>query len=224
MILYEWIKKYSFIQVFKYNILERESYMAKKVSEKERDKIKKILINKSREMFIENGFKGTSISKITKSVDIATGSFYKYFDSKEEIFLRIYINEDNKLKNRIVENMNMDHDPTEMIKQMFFQYLKGVEANPILNQYYKMKSFKDLDKKTDFDRKKAYKKGEYDLFIPLIEKWQREKVIKDMDPRLIFAFVDSIFFTYAHKADIGEEFFPELLDYLISFIVEGLKE
>ncbi len=43
----------------------------------------------AREIFAEKGYKAAGISDIAKRSQMAVGSFYKYYESKEAIFLEV---------------------------------------------------------------------------------------------------------------------------------------
>ncbi len=43
-------------------------------------------------LFIQNGLKDTTVNEIVKAVDIAKGTFYHYFDSKETLILALRSN------------------------------------------------------------------------------------------------------------------------------------
>ena len=45
------------------------------------------------EVFSKKGYKATGISEIARQAGVAVGSFYNYYESKEAIFLDIYIDE-----------------------------------------------------------------------------------------------------------------------------------
>jgi len=51
---------------------------------------REILIT-ARELFIKNGYEQTSVNEILKIVDIAKGTFYYYFSSKEEVLEAIIL-------------------------------------------------------------------------------------------------------------------------------------
>ena len=48
------------------------------------------------EVFSKKGYKATGISEIARQAGVAVGSFYNYYESKEAIFLDIYIDENNR--------------------------------------------------------------------------------------------------------------------------------
>jgi AcrR family transcriptional regulator len=45
------------------------------------------LVAAAREAFAQHGYAGVNVADICSAADVAKGTFYRYFDSKEEIFL-----------------------------------------------------------------------------------------------------------------------------------------
>ncbi len=46
---------------------------------------KEELLNASAELFLKQGYRETSVNSIVKSIDVSKGTFYYYFDSKEDV-------------------------------------------------------------------------------------------------------------------------------------------
>jgi len=61
--------------------------MTETTSRRERKKqhIQKLLTETAIRLFTEKGFTQTTIAEITETADIATGTFYNYFQSKEDV-------------------------------------------------------------------------------------------------------------------------------------------
>ena len=59
----------------------------KKLGRRERKKIasRKAILAAAKQEFVRQGYKETSIADIMERADLAVGTFYKYFSSKEEI-------------------------------------------------------------------------------------------------------------------------------------------
>jgi len=97
---------------------------------------KEMLIrNSAYELFKKNGYKKTNISMITKKAGIATGSFYNYFNSKEDIFLKVYIYENNILRANINDNINWDLNPLVIIQEIFKISFESQTENKILSEW-----------------------------------------------------------------------------------------
>jgi len=56
------------------------------------NKRKEQILNSAKKLFSKNGYYETQISDIIKDADIARGTLYQYFDSKDDIFTTIHEN------------------------------------------------------------------------------------------------------------------------------------
>ncbi|MDF2887412.1 MAG: transcriptional regulator, TetR family [Lacrimispora sp.] len=185
---------------------------------------KTLLFNFGKELFSRKGFKDTNVSDITKAANIGTGTFYNYYSSKEELFMAIYLEENEKLKKKILKSIDMDQEPGSLVKELMLLNLKGMKSNPILKEWYN----KDVSYKMEqhFREQKGLDRLDFmyhDLFS-IIKKWQADgKIRNDIDSRMIMAIFTAIVTVETHKEEIGLEYFPQLLDYLTEFTMKGLE-
>lgn len=185
------------------------------------DNTKQLIIRTAREFFAQKGFKKTQVSNITKKAGIATGTFYNYFTSKEELFLIIFTEENNNLKKSLINEVDLTGEPVEVIKELFFKFIKGMQSNSILREFFNQNTFTKIEKKTNFSADEY--EVAYKLFVPLIEKWQEEGKIIKKKPEYIMAFFNSLFYVFLHQEDIGKVYFPELINDFIEYVVQGLS-
>ena len=88
------------------------------------------------EVFSKKGYKSTSISEITKQAKMAVGSFYNFYDSKEKIFLDIYIEENNRIRQLMINNIDWEGDVVKLTEQLFGQSRSLISTNKILSEWY----------------------------------------------------------------------------------------
>lgn len=182
-----------------------------------------IFIN-ARELFSTKGFKDTSVSDITKKTGIGVGSFYNFYSSKEEVFLEVFLRESEQMKQSIVSSVDLDADPALVIKEIISRLFAGIRENPILREWYSRDVYNKLEKYMTEDEE-TESDYSYNLFMEIITKWQRSgKIRKDIDSELVLAMFNSLSFIDLHKEEIGSHHFPQLLDYLVEFIVNGLRQ
>ncbi|WP_038026722.1 TetR/AcrR family transcriptional regulator, partial [Tetragenococcus muriaticus] len=81
--------------------------------------------------------KKTNIAAITQQADVAVGTFYKYYSSKEEIFYEVYQAENETAKRKIVDQIDERQSPKETIKQFITTIIQMSKQNPILAEWYK---------------------------------------------------------------------------------------
>ena len=93
---------------------------------------KQVLKQAAYDVFSKKGYKATAISEVAKQAGMAVGSFYNYYASKEEIFLDVYIDENNRIRQVIMNDIDWEGDVVELIGQLFGQSRSLVSSNKIL--------------------------------------------------------------------------------------------
>jgi AcrR family transcriptional regulator len=176
-------------------------------------------------LFSEQGFKNTNVADIMKMANLGTGTFYNYFTSKDALFMEIYLEENLKLKKKIIDATDLEAEPIEVIKQMLILNLQGMMMNPILKEWYNRDIFNKIEQ--NFRKQKGLDQMDfmYDLFIEVVKKWQAEgKMRNDIAPELIMALFTAIITVETHKEEIGFQYFPKLMEYLLEFVTKGLTD
>jgi AcrR family transcriptional regulator len=103
------------------------------------------IFNCAKELFVIKGFKDTNVSDITKMAGIGVGTFYNYYSSKDQLFMEIFIDENEKLK-KSFDRTDMEADPVKALLEMLSVNFKGINSNPILKEWYNRDLFSKLEK------------------------------------------------------------------------------
>jgi len=186
------------------------------------DKKEKIL-QAGRKIFGEKGFKDTNISEITKAAGVATGTFYNYYPSKDKIFMEIYIEENVKLKKAIMNQVDLNGNPQKLIGEILYLNTVGMQGNPILKEWYNRDVFNRIEKAWCEEDGVDTVEFSYGIFPELIKRWQAEgKMRDDISPDMVMAIFGSIVAVDTHKEEIGIDHFPQVMDYLMDFVLRGL--
>lgn len=67
---------------------------------------REFIIKEARKIFRRRGYKKTNISDIAEKSNISVGSFYKYFKSKEEVFIEVYKLENDEFIDSVLNGIN----------------------------------------------------------------------------------------------------------------------
>ncbi len=184
---------------------------------------KEAILRAAKSLFSEKGYKDTSISDITESAGIAAGTFYLYFDSKTQLFMDLFLAENIKLKKQLMEQVDLEADPRTVIQQLMALNMQGMSANPILNEWYNRDVFEKIEKKYREEKGLDQLDFLYSIFIEVVKRWQAEgKMRSDIDSEMVMALFTAIINIDAHKEEIGIQYFPQILDYLFGFLMDGL--
>lgn len=182
------------------------------------------IYNSARELFSAKGFKDTNVAEITKLAGVATGTFYNYYLSKDQLFMEIYLAENAQLKKHVLASIDLDEQPGKVIREMMLLNTQGMLANPILREWYNRDVFNQIERVYREQNGVEATYFLYDSFIEVVRKWQEAgKFRGDIDAEMIMAIFGAIINIDTHKEEIGLQYFPQILEYVTEFVINGLK-
>ncbi|NMB98458.1 MAG: TetR/AcrR family transcriptional regulator [Clostridiaceae bacterium] len=197
--------------------------MSRGFNEHEKQVITNSLIEQGRILFSKLGFQKTSILEITKNVGIAQGTFYKFFNSKEELYFVILEMEEEKIKEQFANvDIFKENQPNKAIKSILRQMINTIETNPLIRELYFGSSMKDMLKKLSPELLEKHFKNDATSFLPLIEKLKNKGFIIEENPEVIAGVARSLFVLTLHQNEIGVAVYQETIELLIDLIVDGL--
>ena len=88
------------------------------------------------EEFANNGFEHTSILQIAKKSGISVGSVYKYFESKESMFMMVVREGLSRLENTLRNISLSDDDVADKAEYVLRELLRFSRENPALVKLY----------------------------------------------------------------------------------------
>ena len=87
-------------------------------------------------VFSKKGYKEAGISEIAKQASVAVGSFYNYYSGKEAIFLDVYVEENDRVRQAMMDDIDWQQDLVELVRQIFEQSRSLVSSNKILAEWH----------------------------------------------------------------------------------------
>lgn len=184
------------------------------------------IFNAGRELFCSKGFKDTNVSEIAKLAGIGVGTFYNYYSSKEELFLEAFLKENEDLKERLYESVDLNDDPVTFVTKFLTKNITEMNSNLILKEWYNRELFSKLEQyfyKQDGLRRidELLQSGR----LELVRQWKAEgKMRNDIDDDMVCAIFDAIPYIDIHKSDIGVQYYPQILYYITEFVMKGLTD
>jgi AcrR family transcriptional regulator len=110
------------------------------------------LVAAARTVFERDGYLDSRVADISAEADTATGSFYTYFDSKEEIFAAVLAELQDDMLHQHIRDVVDNDDPAAVIEASNRAYLMAYERNAKLMRLLEQVSnidegFRDLRRK-----------------------------------------------------------------------------
>lgn len=175
----------------------------------------------ARALFLQKGFKEVNVSDITKKTGIAVGTFYNYYESKEKLFLEVFMEENSRAKREVVDSLQMDDPPEKIAFDYTRKSMSVMSGNLILKEWYQKDVAKELH--SYFDQNGS---GDIrfvrEILVDLLEKWRAENKIRaDIDNETILSLFDMIVYLDNHQDDVDIPDFPKTIQLLGEFVIKG---
>ncbi|MGG1368395.1 TetR/AcrR family transcriptional regulator [Priestia megaterium] len=194
-----------------------------KFTEQEKEHIHQSLMEKGRELFIQYGLAKTSIDDIIQACGIAKGSFYKFFQSKEELYFEILKNEEEVRATVLNELFRENLPPKELLTSFFHTSFKFVEDNPFLQRVFQNDEHERLTRKLP-QQMMEFTKWQTQRGIDAIQILMERGVLPQENPEVIVGVIQAIMMLRLHKEEIGTDLFPKVMDKLIDYVAIGLTK
>ena len=109
--------------------------MPRAFNERERNLIKERIRKAAASLMIRNGVRHTTIDAIVKSAMIPKGTFYLFYDTKEELLFEVLESEHEKMEKAIFEQISKVNPSTinpDSATELIYSFYKMVDEHPLL--------------------------------------------------------------------------------------------
>lgn len=192
--------------------------MAIAFTQEQKDEIQEKLIEAGFELSTSIGFKKMTVATVAKSAGVAVGSFYIFFDSKENFVLALIKEAEKEAELRMATVFEKDGTiPLKKFLSVFRENFRS-ETNFLLkislDDWVWLKSH--LTDTTYFNTSSDRQKIEY--LLPRIKG-----VREDIDPGVVVNFIKSIYALYQNRETLFEESLETNVDLIFDSIYRYLK-
>ncbi|HEY5525791.1 MAG TPA: TetR/AcrR family transcriptional regulator [Clostridium sp.] len=185
--------------------------MRRKDDEKEKS-IKEAVIK----LILEQGFHGTSISKIAKEAGVSPATVYIYYENKEVMLQDIYLEYSEEIFDYLLSKINNEMDGQQLVEVLVRGYYTYIQENgEIFHFVDQFSSCPALANQC------SERKGITNL-NNLLEKMKTKKVFKDFRNENLIAILFYPIKSIAIKTCVGEVKQAELLKEIIRIVQDAL--
>ena len=90
---------------------------------KEKDNRKKLILKSARALFFKKGFNKVTVDEIAKSSELGKGSIYLYFNSKEEIYAQILLNDIDNFNQKVAVLLGKESTASDLLTEISYLYI-----------------------------------------------------------------------------------------------------
>ncbi|PRR83899.1 TetR/AcrR family transcriptional regulator [Clostridium vincentii] len=185
--------------------------MRRKDDEKEK-KIKEAVIK----LILEQGFHGTSISKIAKEAGISPATVYIYYENKEVMLQDIYLEYSEEIFDYLLSKLDNDMDGRQLIEILVTGYYTYIQENGEIFH------FVDQFSSCPALANQCSERRGITILNNLLEDMKIKKVFKDFRNENLIAILFYPIKSIATKPCIGQAQQLELLKEMIRIVQDAL--
>ena len=198
--------------------------MPRAFKEEEKERIRAKLLEAGRSCFLRYGLKKTTIEDVTSPAGIAKASFYLFFESKEALFVNIFMQEMPAMMERLLDgSFRATTDTREALIRLMKAIVQEIETNEMSRMMLDDPS--ELEKLAAGLDYPAILAQSATLFAPLLEevaKAQARGEIIAGDPLQLTYSLGLIKLLPVNRDRIPREMYDQLFELAPQIIADGL--
>jgi AcrR family transcriptional regulator len=173
------------------------------------------------ELISKHGFHSSPMSEVAKQANVAAGTIYHYFKSKDELICALYV----RLKEKYIENLLINDDQNKPFKDRFrlFYLQMIIEAQKNPKEFYFLEQFANSPYISTIPKSEITRLDQpiYDF----LRKAVFTQVLRDIPPKILVAFVMGSA-TAIIKLQLSNEFQMTSSDLELAFFTcwDGIKK
>lgn len=168
----------------------------------------------------KEGFSSTSMSKIAKHAGVSASTIYIYFENKDNMLKKLYLDTKQKMSSKMFTDTTNDDAKTALAK-VIRNYLDFILANK--DAFLFLQQFTNSPYMTELDDREA--STYFTPMYQLVKKGQKEGIFKDVDTDLLFAYIEPPITELAKRYFRGEvDFTEDRIDTLVNLAWSAIKK
>ena len=196
-------------------------------SDEERERIREELVESGRELLVTYGPEKTNVADVTEPVGIAKSTFYRFFDSKTDLYLEVFMRESEDFRERVEAELSGVEDPREGLERLFRCYAEFAEGNLLVQRMITSDNYRELFGDVSPERMEEYQAEGMAAYAPFVERFQEEGSgpLAGMEPSTVLGVMGTIGLLVLHEQEYeqyGEGYYEEVRDALVTSLARGL--
>ncbi len=151
------------------------------MAEKNNIPLRQKIIDTSRSLLLDDGYRGFSLRKVARKTDVSATSIYLYFDGKDDLIHTLIDESIQKLNTKLAETATRVEDSIKRLEALAWAYADFALQHP---REYQIIYVVSSDEMTRYPKEKfrEARKG-YDLLTKTIEEGVEKGIMEEDDPR-----------------------------------------
>jgi len=199
--------------------------MTRAFTEEEKAHIQQRLLELGRTLFLSQGLKKTSLEDLTQPVGIAKSTFYLFFESKEDLYVELLMQERARLEQQVMAvSFDTISDTCEALTHFMHVVIDEMERSEVTRRLMTHpEEFALLIRQGSSQQLAPNIQDSLVKIRPFIQRGQEAGHVIDGSPETIVGVLLAVIrlLTF-YKETIGQDVYPGVRDLLINLVASGL--
>ena len=175
--------------------------------------IEEKLLGAAKELFIQYGVSKTTISDITNRAGVGKGTFYLFYKSKGDIYVRLYWDEWVIIHDEIdAKYLGKKGRLEDLIVDYIYENRRQLFSHPIIANIYERDALAIISDKATNNRIASFAELAKGRLIAIIKSWLDANDIDcDVSPDVLSGMMRSVTYLTYHKDEVGEDIFADVI-------------
>lgn len=171
----------------------------------EQMRIRRRLMESGRARFERQGLVRTTISELAEDAGIGKGGFYKYFRSKEALFLEILRLSEQRFREELVDDLS-GSKPRSLLLALLEAPSKKLKEHPFLRLLLDPDTIAELTLRLGVETMQKEQQEDRAFFLRLAEDWKKLGILAEtVEPEDVFAGLSGLFLIELERPLMKEE-------------------
>ena len=196
-------------------------------TDEEREHIREELHRAGRELFAQFGLERTRIRDLTEEVGIGTSTFYRFFDSKEALYLSILVRERERFAEELDAELAEASGVRAEVRRTIGYFLEELSSNPLYYRLLLDDEIRTLHRQLPDEVVEEHHRAAMTTGDDRIDRWVSEPSFRADDPEEVQALFRLLGFTIAAREELFEpadavDLYERSNELLVDAVVDGL--
>lgn len=191
--------------------------MPRAFTEQEARKIRQQLRGQAEQLFATHGVVKTTVEQLATTAGIAKGSFYKFYPSKEFLYMELLEIAQDRIREPLLEGHGGERPEFERrIRQMF----QALCDEPLIMLMGRETEFMTVTRKLPPDYLHQHQLRDRQFLQQIIERWNNRREPPSLD--VLAARITLLVMLGIHRNFIGQRLFPHAVDAAVVSLADCL--
>lgn len=164
----------------------------------------------------------TRVEELARASGIAKGTFYSFFDSKEDLCFAIYDEEEERLAGRMSEISEAYDDPREVLVAIMRYSVEMIHRDSLLMRLRETGEYAMLARGVGRERLESHQTNDVGPVAAVLEILRSKGCKSSVKPEVLAAVFRAVTMLSFHEREIGEDLFPATMEFITDSIADRL--